>query len=186
MDQVRTANEGTARDLSQGIERIRGSTEENQRELVAKLAQLTERIERVERQATTASTTVKTQPVVQPTPTSPPSKLTAKPAPKPALTSASQAKAKATPKPATVAKRGTPRMDETGIANWSVRSVFSDTAVLEGPRGRIAVGPGDTIPGIGRIQAIVRSGGRWVVTTTKGVITARKRELSPEASADFW
>src|SRR5690349_2984019 len=33
MDQVRTANEGTARDLSQGIERIRGSTEENQREL---------------------------------------------------------------------------------------------------------------------------------------------------------
>jgi len=33
MDQVRTANEGTARDLSQGIERLRGSTEEHQREL---------------------------------------------------------------------------------------------------------------------------------------------------------
>jgi hypothetical protein len=64
-------------------------------------------------------------------------------------------------------------MDETGIANWSVRDVFEDTAMLEGPRGRIAVGPGDTIPGIGQVQAIMRSGGRWVVATSKGVITAR-------------
>lgn len=186
MDQVRTANEGTARDLSQGIERLRGSTEEHQRELVAKLAQLAERVERVERQPAVAATPVKTQPVVQPTPSSPPSKLTAKPAPKPALKSASQAKAKATAKPPTVANRGVPRMDETGIANWSVRSVFEDTAVLEGPRGRIAVGPGDTIPGIGQIQAIMRSGGRWVVATSKGVITARKRVPYPEASADEW
>ena len=85
-----------------------------------------------------------------------------------------------------MAKPEMPRMDEKGTANWSVRSVFSDTAVLEGPRGLIAVGPGDTIPGIGQIQAIMRSGGRWVVATSKGVITARKREPSPEASADFW
>ena len=74
MDQVRTANEGTARDLSQGIEGLRGSTEEHQRELVAKLAQLAERVERVERQPAVAATPVKTQPVVQPTPSSPPSK----------------------------------------------------------------------------------------------------------------
>ena len=71
-------------------------------------------------------------------------------------------------------------------ANWSVRSVFNDTAVLEGPQGRIAVGPGDTIPGLGQIQAIIRSGGRWVVATSKGVITARKRVPYPEASADEW
>ena len=62
-------------------------------------------------------------------------------------------------------------MDAKRIANWTVREVFNDTAVLEGPRGLIAVGPGDTIPGIGQVQAIMRSGKRWVVATTKGVIT---------------
>ena len=61
-------------------------------------------------------------------------------------------------------------MNVKGIANWTVREVFDDAAVLEGPRGLIAVGPGDTIPGIGQVQAIVRSGKRWVVATSKGVI----------------
>ena len=65
--------------------------------------------------------------------------------------------------------------------------MFNDTAVLEGPRGLIAVGPLETpSPGIGQIQAIMRSGGRWVVATSKGVITARKRVPYPEASADEW
>ena len=184
VDQVRAANDGSARDLSQGIERIRSSTEENHRELVAKLAQLAERIERVERQPATAATPVKTQPVVQPPP-SPPLRPVAKPVAKTVQKPVSNARAKATqkPKPA-MAKPEMPRMDEKGTANWSVRSVFDDTAVLEGPRGLIAVGPGDTIPGIGQIQAIMRSGGRWVVATSKGVITARKREPYPEASAD--
>jgi len=63
-------------------------------------------------------------------------------------------------------------MDAKRIANWTVRDVFDDTAVLKGPWGLVAVGPGDTIPGIGRVQAIVRSGKQWVVETTKGVITA--------------
>ena len=51
MDQVRAGNELSARDLGQGIERIRNAVEENHRETVAKLVQLAERVERVERQA---------------------------------------------------------------------------------------------------------------------------------------
>ena len=43
---------------------------------------------------------------------------------------------------------------------------------------------GDAVPEIGRVQAIMRSGSRWVVATSKGVITARKRVPYPEASAD--
>ena len=55
VDQVRAANDGSARDLGQGIERIHSSAEQNHRELVAKLVQLTERVERIERQAAAAT-----------------------------------------------------------------------------------------------------------------------------------
>jgi hypothetical protein len=64
-----------------------------------------------------------------------------------------------------------PGMDVRGIANWTVRDALDGKAVLEGPRGTIKVAVGDTIPEIGRVQAIMRSGSRWVVATTKGVIT---------------
>src|SRR4051812_28872414 len=192
VDQVRAADEVWARELDTGIERVRSLTEHNHREIVAKLAQLAERMERVERQATAATAPAPTQPgvtqpVVQATPTSPPPKLLAKSVAKPIPKPVSNAKAKATPKPTpTVAKPDVPDMDAKGIANWTVLSVSDGTAALKGPRGIIEVTVGDTIPGIGQIQAIMRSGGRWVVATSKGVITARKRVPYPEASADEW
>jgi hypothetical protein len=64
-----------------------------------------------------------------------------------------------------------PGMDVKGIANWTVRDAIDGKAVLEGPRGTIKVAVGDTIPEIGRVQGIMRSGRRWIVATTKGVIT---------------
>jgi len=196
VDQVRAANEGLARDLSLEIEHLRSSAEQNQRELVTKLGQLTERVERVERQSAAAtSAPAVAQAVVQPNASSR-AKAVAKPVAQLTAPSPTKPVAKLVPRPATSAKAKVapkqtstetkPDMNVKGIANWSVRSVFNDTAVLEGPQGRIAVGPGDTIPGLGEIQAIIRSGGRWVVATSKGVITARKRVPYPEASADEW
>jgi hypothetical protein len=64
-----------------------------------------------------------------------------------------------------------PGMDVRGIANWTVRDAADGKAVLLGPRGTIKVAVGDTIPEIGRVQGIMRSGSRWIVATTKGVIT---------------
>jgi hypothetical protein len=81
-------------------------------------------------------------------------------------------------------------MDAKGIPNWTVRDVFNGTAILEGPRGAIDVTVGDTMPGIGRVQAITRSGKHWVVTTTKGVITPRLPRTSAEpasgTSVSYW
>jgi hypothetical protein len=174
VDQVRAANEGSARDLSLGIERLRSSADQNQRELVAKLVQLAERVERVERQAAAATAPVVSPPVVQPT-TAAPAKPVAKAVPqpvhetKPVQQPTPAAKAKVAPRQTSTETK--PGMDAKGIANWTVRDVFDDTAVLEGPRGFVAVGPGDSIPGIGQVQAIMRSGRLWVVATTKGVIT---------------
>jgi len=159
VDQVRAANEGSARDLGQEIEHIRSSAEQNQRELVAKLAHLGERLERIERRSA-APAPVAAQPVVKPTPASP-----AKPVRQPAPA----AKAKGAPKQTSTETK--PGIDVKGIANWTVLDVFDGTAALEGPRGLVEVTVGDNLPELGRVQAITRAGGRWVVATTKGVIT---------------
>ena len=183
VDQVRAANEVSARDL-------RSAAEQNHRELVAKLAQLTERVDRVEHRAAAATTPVAIPPVVtptvvQPTPTSPPPKPVAKPVAKPvtqlpapsptkpvappAVPPTPDTKAKVAPKQTSTEMK--PGMDVRGIANWTVRDAADGKAVLLGPRGSIKVAVGDTIPEIGRVQGIMRSGSRWVVATTKGVIT---------------
>ena len=44
------------------------------------------------------------------------------------------------------------------------------TVVLEGPNGIRTAVAGDTVPGVGRIDSIVRWGNRWIVATANGLI----------------
>jgi hypothetical protein len=37
----------------------------------------------------------------------------------------------------------------------------------------IQVMPGDSLPGVGRVESIKRQDGRWVVVTSKGLIVTR-------------
>ena len=46
-------------------------------------------------------------------------------------------------------------------------------ALIEGRQGMFEVFAGDPVPGLGRVDAIRRQDGRWVVVTTKGLIVAR-------------
>jgi len=57
------------------------------------------------------------------------------------------------------------------IEGWTIRDVRGSTAVLEGPDGIQNVVVGDTIPGVGRINSIVRWGNRWLVATSSGLVT---------------
>ena len=57
------------------------------------------------------------------------------------------------------------------IAGWSVREVNGETAVLAGPDHVFTVRTGDQVPGVGRIDSIVRWGNRWIVATAKGLIS---------------
>jgi hypothetical protein len=61
----------------------------------------------------------------------------------------------------------------TTIEGWTVLDVRSGTAVLEGPDGIRTAARGDTVPGIGRIDSIVRWGNRWIVATANGLIATR-------------
>jgi len=63
-----------------------------------------------------------------------------------------------------------PETRPTTIEGWTVRDVQGGTAVLEGPDGVWTATRGDTVPGVGRIDSIVRWGSRWIVATASGLI----------------
>jgi hypothetical protein len=64
-----------------------------------------------------------------------------------------------------------PETKPTTIEGWRVRSVYNGTAVLEGPAGVWAAARGDTVPGLGRVDSIVLWGSRWIVATSRGLVT---------------
>jgi hypothetical protein len=58
------------------------------------------------------------------------------------------------------------------VPGWVVRSVYDGMALIQGRIGMIEVEVGDPLPGGGRVEAIRRQDGRWVVVTSKGLILA--------------
>jgi hypothetical protein len=74
--------------------------------------------------------------------------------------------AAAPPSPAPVPASGT-------VPGWAVRDVYRGVAMLQSRAGgMVEVEPGDVLPGLGRIEAIRRQDGHWVVMTSKGMITS--------------
>jgi hypothetical protein len=59
------------------------------------------------------------------------------------------------------------------VEGWVLREVANGGALIEGRQGIYEVYAGDPVPGLGRIDAIRKQDGRWVVVTTKGLIVAR-------------
>jgi hypothetical protein len=61
------------------------------------------------------------------------------------------------------------------VPGWAVRDVYRGVAMLRSRLGgMVEVEPGDVLPGLGRIEAIRRQDGRWVVITSKGMITSMR------------
>jgi hypothetical protein len=59
------------------------------------------------------------------------------------------------------------------VEGWVLRDVANGSALIEGRHGLYEVYAGDPVPGLGRVDAIRRQDGRWVVVTSKGLIVAR-------------
>jgi hypothetical protein len=83
----------------------------------------------------------------------------------PPATTAPAAASAAAPKPE-VARLPT-------VEGWVLRDVANGGALIEGRQGLYEVFAGDPLPGVGRVDAIRRQDGRWVVVTSKGLIVAR-------------
>jgi hypothetical protein len=56
------------------------------------------------------------------------------------------------------------------VDGWVLHNVHRGTALLEGRMGLIEVDQGDVVPGLGRVEAIRKQEGRWVVQTSKGLV----------------
>jgi hypothetical protein len=59
------------------------------------------------------------------------------------------------------------------VEGWILRDVANGGALIEGRHGVFEVYAGDPVPGLGRVDAIRRQDGRWVVVTSRGLIVAR-------------
>jgi hypothetical protein len=59
------------------------------------------------------------------------------------------------------------------VEGWVLRDVARGGALIENRRGMYEVYAGDPVPGLGRVDAIRKQDGRWVVVTSKGLIVAR-------------
>lgn len=62
--------------------------------------------------------------------------------------------------------------DPATAAGYVLRGVNNGIATVQTRNGLVEVGPGDMIPGVGRVRAIRKIDGRWVVVMRDGVIDA--------------
>ncbi|MGH6769736.1 MAG: hypothetical protein ACRECO_12045 [Xanthobacteraceae bacterium] len=62
------------------------------------------------------------------------------------------------------------------VDGWTLRGVNRGMAYIQNSRRRgvIEVARGDVVPGLGRIEAIQRKEGRWIVLTARGMIVAAR------------
>jgi len=184
LDQYRASSEAAVEGLRDTLNRIVSSLESNQRPLkteldalrarldrgdrndpaatgpvLTKLQELIERLDRIERSAAVAALSKVPQPAVanNSIPGTTPTALA------PDVAAATAAKSRDNALTAETNK----------IPNWILREVIDGAAILQGPRGIIEVSTGDLIPGVGRVQSIAKKSGRWIVATSKGVISAR-------------
>jgi hypothetical protein len=59
------------------------------------------------------------------------------------------------------------------VEGWVLRDVANGGALIEGRGGIYEVYAGDPVPGLGRVDAIRKQDGRWVVVTSRGLVVAR-------------
>ncbi|OJV02642.1 MULTISPECIES: hypothetical protein [unclassified Nitrobacter] len=59
------------------------------------------------------------------------------------------------------------------VEGWVLRDITDGGALIEGRGGLYEVYAGDPVPGLGRVNAIRKQDGRWVVVTSRGLIVAR-------------
>ncbi|SHK13531.1 hypothetical protein SAMN05444159_2513 [Bradyrhizobium lablabi] len=127
--------------------------EKAQVEPAAKLARLSEAVDKL-RAASQAATVA-----------------AAAPAPAKEVTGSIAPPANALPGAASAAKTEVGRLPT--VEGWVLRDVSHGGALIEGRQGIYEVYAGDPVPGLGRVDAIRRQDGRWVVVTTKGLVVAR-------------
>ncbi|WGR95619.1 hypothetical protein MTX26_07575 [Bradyrhizobium sp. ISRA443] len=151
------------------IAALKSSIDQTARNGSAQLNKTNDRLEKVEKaQAEPMAKLAKLSETVEKLRTTP--QVTA------AATPAAAREVAGTVTPPTAATASAPKV-EVGrlpvVEGWALRDVGNGSALIEGRGGIYEVYAGDPVPGLGRVDAIRRQDGRWVVVTSRGLIVAR-------------
>jgi hypothetical protein len=139
-DSAGKATQGQIARLNESIERL----EKAQVEPNARLARITETLDRLDRRpAATAAAAETTGSIRQPPPLPP-------------------------------LHRGDLQTGKPVVAGWSLLEVQNGVALVQSRVGAYEVVVGDDIRGLGRVQGIRRQDGRWVVVTARGLILPQR------------
>ena len=138
--------------------------EKAQAEPTARLAKLSEAVEKLRAAPAPAPVVAAAAPAAV-TPAAP-KEVTGSVTP-PAIAAAAPAAAPAPPPKPEVGRLPT-------VEGWTLADVGYGGALIRDRRGTWEVYAGDRIPGLGRIDAIRKQDGHWVVVTEKGLIVARQ------------
>jgi hypothetical protein len=137
--------------------------EKAQTEPTAKLARLSEALDKLRSTQPTPAAPVTTTGSPAPAPSAAPKDVTG--------TVTTPTGAAALPPAAAPPKTEVARLPT--VEGWVLRDVGHGGALIEGRNGLYEVYAGDPVPGLGRVDAIRKQDGRWVVITTKGLVVSR-------------
>jgi uncharacterized coiled-coil protein SlyX len=153
----RAAMQKTIEQLGKQVATLRSGLDSAGKSANAQIARLTEKVKDAEKAADQARRAAAAPETTGSIPTTIPV-----PIPKPAI----KATASASAKPAIV-------------DGWFVHSARNGLVLVEGRGELYEVVPGAPLPGLGRVEAIRREDGRWVVVTQKGLIVAMRGDARP-------
>ena len=168
--QVQALNE-TIGKLNAEMATLKASVERSAKADASQLAKITDRVEKVEKaQAEPAAKLAKLSDAVE--------KLrVAVATPTAAAPAAARENAKevtaSIPTPVAAPNRAPEAHRLPTVVGWRIRNIGNGGALIEGREGLYEVYAGDPLPGLGRVDAIRKQDGRWVVVTSKGLIVAR-------------
>jgi hypothetical protein len=153
----RAAMPKTIEQLGKQVATLRSGLDSAGKSANAQIARLTEKVKDAEKAADQARRAAAAPETTGSIPTTIPV-----PVPKPAIKTTASAGAK----PAIV-------------DGWFVHSARNGLVLVEGRGELYEVVPGAPLPGLGRVEAIRREDGRWVVVTQKGLIVAMRGDARP-------
>jgi hypothetical protein len=164
-----TALEAAVARIDADILALKASVEQTSKMAVSQFNKTGDRLDKVEKaQAEPAAKLAKLSEAID--------KLRTAPVPVAAVPAAPKEVTGSIAPPASTAAATPPKVEVARlpkVEGWILRDVGNGGALIESRQGIFEVYAGDPVPGLGRIDAIRKQDGRWVVVTSKGLIVAR-------------
>ncbi|MCP9625710.1 hypothetical protein NML43_01280 [Rhodopseudomonas palustris] len=158
--------------LQAEIAALKDSVDQAAKTTSAQIGKATDRLEKIEKaQAEPAQKIARLTETVEKLRTAQAEKPAPAPAPAQVASAAQDITGSVSPKPVAAKPNDVGRLPT--VEGWVLRDVYDGAAVVVGRSGTFEVYAGDPLPGLGRVDAIRRQDGRWVVVTSRGLIVAR-------------